>query len=57
MMQERHDVFVGNLTFNVTEDQLKEVFRFVGREFFLITFSISFFIINSGFYCYLIRSC
>lgn len=30
-MQERHDVFVGNLTFNVTDDRLREVFEFVGR--------------------------
>lgn len=31
MMQERHDVFVGNLTFNVTDDRLREVFEFVGK--------------------------
>jgi RNA recognition motif-containing protein len=30
-MQERHDVFVGNLTFNVTDDRLREVFEFVGK--------------------------
>lgn len=32
MMQERHDVFVGNLTFNVTDDRLREVFEFVGKN-------------------------
>lgn len=29
-MGERHDVFVGNLTFNCTEEQLHDVFSFVG---------------------------
>jgi cleavage stimulation factor subunit 2 len=29
-MADRHDVFVGNLTFNTTEEQLREKFSFVG---------------------------
>lgn len=27
----KHDVFVGNLTFNTTEDQLKQMFSSVGH--------------------------
>lgn len=30
MANERHDVFVGNVTFNTTEEQLIEIFSFVG---------------------------
>jgi cleavage stimulation factor subunit 2 len=30
MINERHDVFVGNLTFNTTDEQLHEIFSFVG---------------------------
>ena len=29
-MAEKHDVFVGNVTFNTTEEQLQEIFSFVG---------------------------
>jgi cleavage stimulation factor subunit 2 len=29
-MTEKHDVFVGNVTFNTSEDQLREIFSFVG---------------------------
>lgn len=29
-MTEKHDVFVGNVTFNTTEEQLQEIFSFVG---------------------------
>lgn len=31
-MAEKYDVFVGNLTFNTTEDQLREMFSFVGAH-------------------------
>jgi hypothetical protein len=30
VMAEKFDVFVGNLTFNTTEEQLREKFSFVG---------------------------
>jgi cleavage stimulation factor subunit 2 len=29
-MTEKHDVFVGNVTFNTTEEQLQEIFSYVG---------------------------
>ena len=29
-MAEKNDVFVGNMTFNTTEEQLREKFSFVG---------------------------
>ena len=31
-MSEKHDVFVGNLTFNTTEDQLRKMFEFIGKS-------------------------
>lgn len=33
-MAEKNDVFVGNLTFNTTEEQLREIFSFIGEKLF-----------------------
>jgi RNA recognition motif-containing protein len=30
-MAEKNDVFVGNITFNTTEEQLKDLFSFIGE--------------------------
>jgi RNA recognition motif-containing protein len=30
-MSDKNDVFVGNLAFNTTEEQLKELFSFIGK--------------------------
>jgi RNA recognition motif-containing protein len=30
-MAEKNDVFVGNITFNTTEEQLKDLFSFIGQ--------------------------
>ncbi|RYH13642.1 hypothetical protein EON65_35165 [archaeon] len=31
-MSEKNDVFVGNLGHNTTEEQLRQIFSFVGKE-------------------------
>ena len=39
-MAEKYDVFVGNLTFNTSEEQLRELFQFIGDPYFLPSHSI-----------------
>jgi RNA recognition motif-containing protein len=31
-MADKNDVFVGNLTFNTTEEQLRKMFQFMGNH-------------------------